>query len=83
MVHIARNFVIILKNLLQMNIKPLQKSHQKTAEATGDLIGNEIANKIAAVSKNSQQNDSEMNMIIKYLKKDKYLQKKDRKILMI
>ena len=33
---------------------------QKTAEATEDLIGNKISNKIARVSKNSQQNISEI-----------------------
>ena len=62
---------------------------QKTAEATGDLIGNKIANNITRVSKNLQQNNSvliqrqlEMSMLKKYFKKDIYLQKKDKKLLM-
>ena len=58
---------------------------QKTAEATGDLIGNKIANRITKVSKNSQQNNLEKvqtSMRKKYLKKDTYLQKKDKKIWM-
>ena len=59
---------------------------QKTAEATDDLISSKIANKVTGVSKNSQQNNSEtvkMRMIKKYLKRDIYLQKKDRKLLII
>ena len=51
-----------------------KRAIQKTAEATGDLIGNKIAHKITKVSKSSQQ----MRMIKKYLKKDTYLQKKDK-----
>ena len=42
--------------------------------------------KITKVSKNSQQNNPEklqLRMIKKYLKKDIYLQKKDRKLLII
>ena len=58
---------------------------QKTAEATEDLIGNKISNKIARVSKNSQQNISEIvtnEHDKKYFKKDIYLQKKDMELLM-
>ena len=58
---------------------------QKTAEATGDLIVNNIDNKIIKVSKNSQQisqRQLQMSMIKKYLKKNMYLQKKDKKLLM-
>ena len=53
---------------------------QKTARAIGDLIGNKIADKITKISKSSWQNNSEtkMRMIKKYLKKDMYLQKKDK-----
>ena len=57
---------------------------QKTAEETGDLIGNKITNKITKVSKNLQQNNSETatnENDKKYLKKDMYLQKKKRKLL--
>ena len=58
---------------------------QKTAEATGDLIGNKIANKIMRVSKNSEQNNSEpvTNENDNEILKDIYLQKKDKKLLMI
>ena len=51
--------LIILKNLLQMHLKLLQKSNSETAEATGDLIGNKIADKITKVSRGSPQNTSE------------------------
>ena len=60
---------------------------QKTAEATGDLIGNKTANKVTKVSRNSQQNNLDTftneNDEEKHLKKDIYLQKKDKKLLMI
>ena len=60
---------------------------QKTAEATGDLIGNKTANKVTKVSRNSQQNNLDTfkneNDKEKHLKKDIYLQKKDKKLLMI
>ena len=43
----VKNFLIMLKNLLQMHLKLLQKEQfKKTAEATGDLVRNKIANKI-------------------------------------
>ena len=45
---------------------------QKEAQATGDLIGDKIADKITKVS-----------VINKCLKKDSYLQNKDKKMLMI
>ena len=54
---------------------------QKIAEATGDLIGNEIADKITRVSKTSPQNNSETNE--EKILRERYLQKKDRKLLMI
>ena len=53
---------------------------QKAAETTGNFIGNKIADK------NAQQTNSEtvkISIIKKYLKKNIYLQKKDRKLLMI
>ena len=37
-----------------------KKLIQKTGEATSDLIGNKIADRITKVSKNSQQNNSEI-----------------------
>ena len=57
---------------------------QKTAETTGDLIGDKISNKVTKISKNSQQiiqRQLQMSIIRKYLKKDTYLQKKDKKLL--
>ena len=62
-----------------------KKAIQKTAEATGDLIGNKIANRITKVSKILLQNNSKTftNKHDKEIpKKDMYLQKKDRKLLM-
>ena len=63
-----------------------KRTIEKTAEATGDLIGDKITDKIMKVSKTSQQNNSEAvtnEYDKKFLKKDIYLQKKDRKLLMI
>ena len=62
-----------------------KRAIQKTAEATGDLIGNKIDVKTTSVSKNSPtelhskelQNDG----MEAQKKKDKYLQKKDNKLL--
>ena len=59
---------------------------QKIAEATDDLIGNKIGDRITKVQKVDNkviQRQLQMRMIKKYLKKDKYLQKKDNKLLMI
>ena len=59
---------------------------QKTAETTCDLTGNKIASRITNVPRNSQQKiiqkQLQMSMIKKYLKKDMYLQKRGRKLLM-
>ena len=60
--------------------------YQKAAEATGDLIGNIITDRIPKVSKISQQNNSETitNEHDKdNLKKHIYLQKKDRRLLIV
>ena len=58
-----------------------KRTIQKTAETTGDLIGIKIADK----SRKSQKlhmkiirRQLQMSMIKKYLKKDTYLQKKDK-----
>ena len=61
-----------------------KRAIQKTAEESCDLIDNKIANKITKTPKNSLENNSEtvkMSMIKKYLKKDIYFQKKDKKLL--
>ena len=69
-----------------------KRAIQKTAETTGDVSDNKIADKSTSVStelhsKNLQRsyiqkNYHQMNPIIKYQKKDIYLQKKDKKLLM-
>ena len=62
-----------------------KKAIRKTTEATGDLIGNKITNKIIKISKTSQQNNSETvtNEHDNEIPKKRYIQKKDRKLLMI
>ena len=67
MVNTTKNFLIMLNNLQQMHLKLLQE----TAEATGDLIGNKIANGITKVSKNSQQNNSELQLQMGLIEKDR------------
>ena len=61
-----------------------KKIVHKSAEATGDLIGNKIADKITAKpSKNHKmKKHSQMKLIMKYQKRDIFLQKKDEKLLM-
>ena len=62
-----------------------KRAIQKIAEATGDLVGNKIADKITSYSKNMQiaeQGCTQMNLIMKYQKKDIYLCKKGKKLLM-
>ena len=57
---------------------------QKTAEANGDLVGNKIADKITQklLKRNQQMNHNQLMLAMKYQKKDIYLRKKDKKILM-
>ena len=54
---------------------------QKLAEATGDLIGNKVADRITKVSKNSQQNNSEIvtNENDKEIPKERYIPPEERK----
>ena len=52
-----------------------KKILKETAKETGDLIGNKIANKITSASKM-------IKLIMKYQKKDIFLLKKDKKLLM-
>ena len=47
MVNIARNFLIMLNNLLK-------STETSSKRVTGDLIGNKIADKITGVSKHLQ-----------------------------
>ena len=55
MVNTARNFLIMLNNLLQMQLKLVPSSKiaiiQKTAEDNGDLLGNKIADKSTEILK--------------------------------
>ena len=61
-----------------------KKIVHKSAEATGDLIGNKIADKITSASKKKHimKQYSQMKLIMKYQKKDIFLQNKDKKLLM-
>ena len=55
-----------------------KKILKETAKATGDLIGNKIADKITAKpSKNHM-----MKLLMEYQKKDIFLLKKEKKLLM-
>ena len=65
---------------------PSKRVIQKTAEATSDLIGNKIADKIASVLKKSNNNKKKKkkkknDVELTAHKKDKYLQKKENKLL--
>ena len=65
-----------------------KRVNQKSAEGYGDLTGNKIVDIITKVSSSSPQNnlneyDCKGTWLKKYLKKDIYLQKKDRRLLMI
>ena len=67
---------------------PSKRVIQKTAEATSDLIGNKIADKIASVLKKSNNNNNNNkkkkknnDVELTAHKKDKYLQKKENKLL--
>ena len=58
-----------------------KKILKKTAKATGDLIGNKI--RFQVHQKNHiMKKYSQMKLIMKYQKKDIFLQKKDKKLLM-
>ena len=61
-------------------IKTSKRVTQKTAEGTGDLMGNEIASKTTKVSKNSQQNNSEIvtNENDKEIPKERYISPEKR-----
>ena len=60
-----------------------KKIVHKTAEATGDLIGNKIADKITSTSKKSQNEEIQSDEVNNEIpKKDIFLLKKDKKLLM-
>ena len=55
-VSIIKNFLIVLKNLKQMQfLTTSERAIQKTGEATGYLIGNKIADKISSISKSTKE----------------------------
>ena len=56
-----------------------KKILKETAKATGDLIGNKIADKITA---KPSKNHMMMKLLMEYQKKDIFLLKKDKKLLM-
>ena len=57
-----------------------KRAIQKTAEVTGDPIGNKIADKITRYLKKPE--NEQMILAMKHKKKDIYLYKKDKKLLM-
>ena len=59
-----------------------KSANQKTAEASGDLVDNFIADKTTSIKKKQQVNHTQMQLALKHEKKDIYLHKKDKKILM-
>ena len=60
-----------------------KKIVHKSAEATGDLTDNKIADKItSALKSHIMKKYSQMKLIMKYRKKDIFLVKKDKKLLM-
>ena len=85
--NVSKKWIVnIAKKLLHHAKQSAANTQLQKAETTGSLIGNKIANKIMKVSNTSQQNNSkpvtnEHNK--KNLKKDIYLYKKDRKLLMM
>ena len=57
-----------------------KRAVQKTAEASRNLVGNFIADKITSISKKTQQvNHTQIQLAMKYQKKNIYLHKKDKK----
>ena len=80
-----------IKSTIDAIKTPSKGAIQKTAEATGDLIGNKIANKVTSVSKkksiniinnnNNNNNNNNENVESPTHKKDRYLQKKENKLL--
>ena len=61
----------------------VKKIVHKTAEATEDLIGNKIADKITSALKKSQNEEIQSNEVNNEIpKRDIFLQKKDKRLLM-
>ena len=87
MVNTAKNFLITLNNLQQMHLKLLQKESFKKQQK--QLVIWLVTKLLIELRKSQEvyhriiQKKLQTNMIKKYLKKDIYLQKKSRKLLMI
>ena len=67
--------------------KGSKRAIKKKVEVNGDLIGNKIADKVICVSKKSSEHSKKLenhntNNELEVPKKDKYLLKKDNKLLM-
>ena len=78
----SKKLVDSAKNSATDAIKTTSKrAIQKKAEATGCLIGNEILQKNPQKSC-TQENCHQIKLIMKYQKKDIFLQNKDNKLLM-
>ena len=58
----------------------VKRAIQKIAEATGDFLSNNVAERITKVSKNSQQNNSEIltNEHDKEILKERYVSPEER-----
>ena len=67
-VNIAKNILIMLNNLQQMNL--FKMSHSKNSRNNFDLIENKTCDKIIRVSKTSPKNNSET---IEEILKEKYI----------
>ena len=86
MVNTVKNFLMMPNNLQQMRLKLLQKEQFKKLQKQLVIW---LLMKLLKKSRKFQkihneiiQKHLEMSMIKKYLKKDVYLQKKDKKLLM-
>ena len=59
-----------------------KRAIQKAAKTTGDLVGNKIADRITIIKNREMKSCIQIRQIMKYQKKDIYLQKKYNKLLM-
>ena len=86
-VNIARNLLFMLNNLQQIHLELLRKDwFRKQQKLLLIWLVIKLLKKLQKSQKRHNriiQKQLQMSMIKKYLKKDIYLQKKDRKLLMI
>ena len=73
------------KNLQDVLKTSSKRVIQKTIETTGDLIGNKTANEVTRVSKNPQQNNSEIvtNKHDKGIPKERYVSPEERQEIIL